>query len=270
MSHCAVNRQILFGGDPHGRFTHLVCAAERLQPQAVVLLGDMEFKRAAHLELAPIRDRTFFIHGNHDTDSLESWTNLMDSELAVRCIHGRVTVLLDGTRLAGLGGVFREGIWTPPSPAAYSSYAAWLESLQAGWKKRDTMHGRARLRHQSSIFPDVYDRLAAESADVLVTHEAPFPHPYGWRAINELAEALGVSQIVHGHQHDNLNYGPHFARLGYQIFGVGLRGITGRDGQVILPGEMDDVRGGLRLLEPWPCNVPCAVGTAQIFNERQK
>jgi hypothetical protein len=31
---------------------------------------------------------------------------------------------------------------------------------------------------------------------------------------------------------------------------VGLRGITGRDGAVIRPGELDDARARVRLLQP--------------------
>ena len=43
-----------------------------------------------------------FIHGNHDTDSDSNWSNLWESRLAERNIHGRVVTLPDGTRLAGL------------------------------------------------------------------------------------------------------------------------------------------------------------------------
>jgi len=63
----------------------------------------------------------------------------MNSELADRCIDGRVVVLPDGTRLAGLGGVFREKVWAPPLLPAHASYDAWLESLQSGWQKRESM-----------------------------------------------------------------------------------------------------------------------------------
>jgi len=81
----------------------------------------------------------YFIHGNHDTDTEQAWANLMNSELADRCIDGRVVVLPDGTRLAGLGGVFREKVWAPPLLPAHASYDAWLESLQSGWQKRESM-----------------------------------------------------------------------------------------------------------------------------------
>jgi len=71
-----VNGQILFGGDPNGQFAHILTAAEQLQPQAGVLLGDMEFRRAAHIELEPIGDRPYFVHGSHDADGAEASDNL--------------------------------------------------------------------------------------------------------------------------------------------------------------------------------------------------
>jgi hypothetical protein len=48
--------------------------------------------------------------------------------------------------------------------------------------------------------------LRSGPADILLTHEAPAVHPHGWRAINELAEALGVQVVVHGHHHQNIDY----------------------------------------------------------------
>jgi predicted phosphodiesterase len=239
-------REILFCGDTHGRHAHVLEAAQRLRPIAVVLLGDMEFVQPAHLELAAIRDIVWWIHGNHDTDREVTWAHLMVEEFADRCIDGRVVTLPDGTRLAGLGGVFRAKIWAPPSPSVHASYDAWLASLQSGWPKRPTMHAGERLRHRSTIFEDGYDRLAAQGADILVTHEAPAPHRYGWPALNELARAMRVGQIFHGHQHDRPDYRAHWDRLGHEVHGVGLRGIAKRDGEVVVPGELDAARGPVR------------------------
>lgn len=233
---------ILFCGDTHSRHQHVLEAALRLKPMAVVLLGDMEFTQPAHIELAPIRDIVWFITGNHDTDRPESWANLMDSELAGRCIDGRVVTLPDGTRLAGLGGVWRQKIWAPPAEPEHESYEAWLNSLQSGWRKRETMYATERLKHRSTIFPQTYDRLIDQRADILVTHEAPSPHPYGWQAIDDLAQALGVQELYHGHQHDRPDYSAHWERLGFRCHGVGLRGITGRGGQIVRAGEVDDAR----------------------------
>lgn len=234
-----MNNEILFCGDTHGSHGHIIDAALKLKPMAVVLLGDMESPRPLHIELEPIRDIVWWITGNHDTDKPESWSHLVDSELADRCIDGRVVTLPDGTRLAGLGGVFRGKIWNPPHDPVHQSYDAWLDSLQPGWRKRPSMFASERLRHRSTIFPQPYRRLASERADILVTHEAPSTHPYGWEAIDELGQALGVKTALHGHQHDSPDYRAQWVALGFEAYGVGLRGITGRNGGVIVPGESD-------------------------------
>lgn len=108
-----MNREILFCGDTHGRLAHVVEAALDLAPLAVVLLGDIESPRPLHVELEAIRDIVYWLHGNHDTDRQSSWSQHVDSELADRQLDGRVVTLADGTRLAGVGGVFRQEIWYP-------------------------------------------------------------------------------------------------------------------------------------------------------------
>ena len=239
-----MKREILFCGDPHGRLARVVEAALDLAPLAVVLLGDIESPRPLHVELEPIRDIVYWLHGNHDTDRQSSWSHLVDSELADRQLDGRVVTLVDGTRLAGLGGVFRQEIWYPPAAPRFDSCDAWLASLQAGWRKRDGMHQAQRLKHRSSIFPATYFNLARQRADILVTHEAGGSHPYGFDVIDELAASMGVRESFHGHQHDRLDYSARWADLGFRAFGVGLRGISGRDGQAIRAGELDEQRAG--------------------------
>jgi hypothetical protein len=104
---------VLYCGDPHGEFGHIIRAVEELCASAVVLLGDLEPARPLHEELDSIASKVWFIHGNHDTDSDSNGSNVWESQLADRNIHGRVVTLPDGTRLAGLGGVFRESVWYP-------------------------------------------------------------------------------------------------------------------------------------------------------------
>ena len=257
-------REILFCGDLHGQFRQVLATAARLRPMAVVLLGDIEATHPLHVALAPIRDILWWIGGNHDTDRPESWSNLVDSALNERRLDGRVVTLPDGTRLAGLGGVFRDQIWRPPGTALHQSYGQWLASLQAGEDmlamralrdkqdqlaptmatQRLTQRLTQHLTHRSSVFPDDYLRLAAQQADILVTHEAGASHPHGFDAIDELASAMGVGTAFHGHQHDRLDYSARWPQLGFRAFGVGLRGITGRDGEVIVPGELDQARAG--------------------------
>lgn len=65
---------ILYCGDPHGEFRHIIDAAGLTMASAVVLLGDLEPQEPLHLALAPLVERAvpvYFIHGNHDADSDE-------------------------------------------------------------------------------------------------------------------------------------------------------------------------------------------------------
>jgi predicted phosphodiesterase len=95
---------ILYCGDPHGQFRHIIVAAGTTKASAVVLLGDLQPQEPLHLALAPLVKRDvpiYFIHGNHDSDTDEDWVRVWDSELADRNVHGRVVQLPNGQRLAG-------------------------------------------------------------------------------------------------------------------------------------------------------------------------
>lgn len=232
---------ILFCGDLHGQFGHVIEAVLVRQPAAVILLGDLQAQNPLEVELAPILGHTeiWFIHGNHDTDSDADHDNLFDSALADRNLHGRV-VEIAGVRIAGLGGVFRGQVWSPPAPWAFETPKQYLASTGKSNRWRD---GLPR-KHRSSIFPGDYQRLAGQRADVLVSHEAPSSHPHGFAALDELARSLRVARSFHGHHHDRLDYSAESTRLGFSAFGVGLRGITDQDGLVIRTGELDDARQG--------------------------
>lgn len=216
--------KLLFFGDPHGDLEPVIAAVERFRPEAIVLLGDIQARQPLHVELGPILGLTevWFIHGNHDTDSDADYDNLWGSELADRNLHGRI-VEIAGYRIAGLGGVFRGKIWDPRRPleeAAFVSTGALGRSMRPEARWRD---GISR-RHWSSIFPADYQQLLRSgSADILVTHEAPAAHAHGWRAIDELAEMLGVQLVVHGHHHRNIDYvgeGRQSGAAPFRTFGV--------------------------------------------------
>lgn len=229
---------ILFCGDPHGRFDHIVRAAQEMKASAVILLGDLQPRRALHLELGPIAGKTWFIHGNHDTDSEEGFRNVWDSEMAGRNLHGRVVTFPDGTKVAGLGGVFRGRVWMPPEEPSFESMREHGERTP----KYDRWRGGPSLRHWSSIYPQTVDELAALEADVLVTHEAPSCHPNGFEVVDDLARAMRVRAVFHGHHHDRLDYSASSERLGFRAHGVGLRGVTKLDGELVVMGELDLVR----------------------------
>lgn len=215
---------LMFFGDPHGDFAPVIAAVERFRPEAIVLLGDIQALQPLHVELAPILDKTevWFIHGNHDTDSDADHDNLWGSELAHRNLHGRV-VEIAGYQVAGLGGIFRDKIWDAARPieeAAFASADTLCRFMRPEVRWRD---GIAR-RHRSSIFPGDYLQLfLGPPADILVTHEAPAAHLYGWLAIDELAEALGVQVVIHGHHHRDIDYvgeGLLSAAAPFRAFGV--------------------------------------------------
>lgn len=228
--------RILFCGDTHGRFEHVVDAVLKQRPAAVVFLGDIEPRRPLQDELKGIMNlvEVWWIHGNHDTDSDANYDNLFGSKLADHNLHGRV-VEIDGIRVAGLGGIFRRQVWAPPGPIFYEDPT----DFTARCGKGNLWRGGLPRKHRSSIFPCDYARLASEHADILVTHEAPSCHPNGFSQIDELARKLSVRTAFHGHHHDRLDYRGHSERLGFDAFGVGLRGITDENGFVLCPGDSD-------------------------------
>lgn len=252
---------ILFFGDLHGKFVHVEHAVEVHRPAAIILLGDIEASLPLHVQLSKVLGKTevWYIHGNHDTDSAEQIANLDDSELRDRNLHGKV-MEIDGMRVAGLGGVFREEVWWPdpidnsPNFESYDDYMARSETgrilalvANMGQPNADMQSKLAKargkqLKHRSTIFAHEYDALAAVEADVLVTHEAPSAHPHGFMAIDELARSMGVQSSFHGHQHDNLDYSAKWDAMGFKAFGVGLRGIADMNGCIIKSGELDSHR----------------------------
>lgn len=243
--------KLMFFGDPHGDLDPVIAAVERFQPEAIVLLGDIQARQPLHVELRPILELTevWFIHGNHDTDSDADYDNLWGSELATRNLHGRIVEIV-GYKVAGLGGIFRSKIWDPERPieeAAFVSADALRRSMRCEERWRD---GIAR-RHRSTIFPDDYRQLLrSPPADILVTHEAPAAHPHGWRAIDELAETLGVQLVVHGHHHQNIDYhaeGMQTAAAPFRAFGVDMgshlawpRDLQEETGSEVLPQDLLD------------------------------
>ena len=229
-------KMILFLGDTHGRFAHVLEVVQQAQPAAIVFLGDLQAQRPLHEELAAIVDSTaiWFIHGNHDTDSNADYDHLFGSALAERNLHGRV-VEIDGQRIAGLGGVFRGQVWMPPGPWAYESPSDFAEHCGKG----NLWRGGVPRRHRSSIFPSDFQAFAGLRADILVSHEAPSAHPNGFSAIDELARSLRVRKAFHGHHHDRLDYSAHAERLGFAAHGVGFCGVSDVDGRVLRAGDFD-------------------------------
>ena len=229
-------------GDNHSNFRFVIDIVRKDRPDAIIFLGDLECSRPLHEEIAEIRDLTevYWIPGNHDSDSAETYRNLFESQLADRNLHGRV-VEIGGIRVAGLGGVFRSKIWYPPADPVYACYEDFLQ--REGINGALPVYRNSRLlKHQSSIFHADFLRLYGQTSDILVTHEAPSCHPHGFRELDALAQSLHVKFAFHGHHHDSLNYRAYDKRLGFQAFGVGFCGITDMFGGRILAGDFDEAR----------------------------
>ena len=223
--------KILFFGDPHGDFVPVIRAVESLEPQAIVLLGDIQAQTPLHDALASIRAMTdiWFIHGNHDTDSDSDHDHLWGSDLADRNLHGRVAEVA-GYRVAGLGGVFRGKIWDatlPMEEAAFDSPRNMLQHVNRAGRpgQGDLWRGGISRKHRSSIFPSDYRELMSQRADILVTHEATCAHPCGFQVLDELALNLGACLLVHGHHHKSVDYrldGSMHADSLFRAFGVDM------------------------------------------------
>lgn len=226
---------ILFVGDPHGRFEHVLEIVLARRPDAVVFLGDLQAPRPLEQELAAILGLTeiWYIPGNHDTDRDTDHDHLFGSALADRNLHGRV-VTVAGVRIAGLGGVFRGKVWMPPDAPRFADVAGFIASTP----RQERWRGGLPRKHRSTIFPDHVAALADQRADVLVTHEAPSCHSHGFALIDDLARSLGVRLAVHGHHHRDIAY-PSDPQLGFRAMSVGLAGITALDGSIVCPGMYD-------------------------------
>ena len=264
---------ILMFGDVHGNFEHVTHLVKNIRPVAIILLGDIEAQQPLELELECILNMTeiYFIHGNHDTDSKENYSNLFLSALADRNLHGSV-VEIDGLKVAGLGGVFREHSWYPrqdmKDAPLYKNYDSLIraqskkrvirtiesdkDSVALGVTYKRTSYNLTpqnsamkapsgnELRHKSTIFYDDWKRLSSQRADILVTHEAPSCHPGGFVGVDELAKSMHVKSSFHGHKHDRLDYSDKYTTLGFKAYGVGFCGVSDQDGNLVAKGDFDD------------------------------
>ncbi|MDB5824570.1 MAG: metallophosphoesterase [Herminiimonas sp.] len=235
--------KIAFCGDPHGQFKQIHRHFAGVRPDLIVLLGDLQPERMLSEELRDMIGagaRIRFIVGNHDSDSEDDWDRVSDPAAAHLDLGWRAEEI-DGIRIAGLPGVFREKAWDPtqppPSRSSYSHYMKELERKRP-YGERGKSDGKMLsqvLRHKTTIFYDDYLRLATLSADILVCHEAPSAHEYGYAAVDDLARAMGAKLLVHGHHHEEILYAPDACeRMGFRAIGVGLRGIVTFDTEELL------------------------------------
>lgn len=190
---------ILFAGDPHGNFNPLIAAVHKHKPEAVVLLGDYDLETPLENYLQEIIDLTeiWWIAGNHDFESPDKYKNLFHSALAEQSLHLKVAEIA-GLRIAGLGGIFLGRVWYPPQPPKWRDKQHYLTHQKANARNADIS-----LKYKSAIWHDEFEALKALKADILVSHEAPGSHRHGFPVIGDLAVAMGVKNIFHGHLHEN-------------------------------------------------------------------
>lgn len=204
-------RKVLFAGDPHGNFDPVISAVKNQKPEAIILLGDYDLKKPLQDYLQAIIGQTkiWWIPGNHDFEPPSHHHNLFASTLSAQNLHLNV-VEIAGLRIAGLGGIFLGRVWYPPRQPKWKSKQHFLKSSS-------TEEPVLTLKYQSAIWHDEWSKMKNLKADILVTHEAPRSHRHGFIAIDQLAEAMGVKQIFHGHLHEH-----YYAtiRKGIKVIGV--------------------------------------------------
>ncbi|RKZ95625.1 MAG: metallophosphoesterase [Gammaproteobacteria bacterium] len=218
--------KILIYGDPHGNFEPLFEAVETASPTAVIILGDFGLQAPLEQVLAPILNKTdiWFIHGNHDTDRDNDYHFLFNSQLADRNIGGKV-ITINGARIAGLGGVFREKIWHPnfnDGKPTWRSRSEYMHAQPKSMQRQAEKYAGLHRQHHSSIWHEDYVKLASQHADILISHEAPSCFKHGFEEIEELALSMGVMSIYHGHHHQSYNEIMELGKYDILVNGVGL------------------------------------------------
>jgi predicted phosphodiesterase len=236
---------IVFIGDIHQMWDRIERGLSRLRvlPTAAVILGDVQCDKPLDVLAAPLLSRGIAVHwifGNHDNDGGPGMWHFLtspehNSVTAARSLHAAVTVV-EGVRIAGLGGTFRPRIWGPPTPPRLHGRAALPEDVRQmgrGWRP-EHIEALVHSLGTTAIWPEDYDHLAAQQADILVTHEAPSSHPAGNAALDALARAMGARLIVHGHHH--VNYLA-TAEDGLQALGVAAAWGATETGDALWEGE---------------------------------
>lgn len=229
--------RILFCGDTHGALDHVITLARRYPDHAVVHLGDLSPVGGPLDAVLPadVAERFWFVPGNHDYDQDQYFDQVLASGLSDHNLDGRVHALGDA-RVAGVGGIFLGRIWYPRG-GRQPVYRTRAEAL-ARCGRGDRWRGGLPRKLRSAIFPETLDALRRQRADILVAHEAPSCHPYGFDALDDLARAMGAQLIAHGHHHVHYTGSVDGGQIG--VIGVGYRGIRAGDGTVLFSFDRDD------------------------------
>lgn len=103
------------------------------------------------------------------------------------------------------------------------------------WLPPDDDRRRRSTTLWTAIYPAEYEALRAQTADVLITYDAPSERSSGFQAIDDLARALGVVRAFHGRHHDSpsVEYREAWEQLGFQPFAVPSSGVRNELGELI-------------------------------------
>jgi predicted phosphodiesterase len=222
--------RILFAGDPHGNFKPIVKAVIRYQPEAVIMLGDYDLEKPLDHYLQEIISLTqiWWIAGNHDFLTASHYNNLFKSALADHHLHLQVKEIA-GLRIAGLSGIFLGRVWYPPKPPIWQNKQHFFETCKKRFRDE-----RLSLKLECAIWHNEFEALKALKADVLVCHEAPNSHRFGFSAIGELAAAMEVKYVFHGHLHENYAA---TLKSNITVIGVADQAVTDLAGIVLIDGS---------------------------------
>lgn len=220
---------ILFAGDPHGQFNQIRDAANIYKPKAIIILGDLALKIPLQdqLEGVPKETRMLWIPGNHDFGSVQEYECLFNASLADNNLHLNV-IEVDGVKIAGLGGVFMGKVWRPDLTPRWKDKAEWRINQPSNIKKMP-------LKIEHAIWHDeVEQMMSSVKADILVTHEAPSCHKFGFRVIDKIASRIGAKHIIHGHHHRYYQDSVTYNKEKVKVTGVGLRAINDLNGKQLI------------------------------------
>lgn len=217
-------RPILFAGDPHGNFSPILRACLERPAGALVIVGDCDCAQPLPRIMAPALDAGWSVHwilGNHDTDTEHGFDHLVthhpQGDLGLRVTE------IEGLRIAGLPGVFKPRVWYPRADQPHEPIEPprfpTRQDFMAALRPDQLWRGGMPLWHRDTIFPEDLDRLSGERFDILVAHEAPTSHPYGFAVLDDLARQAGAWLVVHGHHHDSYD---RVMPNGIRVIGLGL------------------------------------------------
>ncbi|MDP2201759.1 MAG: metallophosphoesterase family protein [Methylicorpusculum sp.] len=130
---------------------------------------------------------------------------------------------IGGLRIAGLGSIFMQRVWKPDEQPKWKTKKEWLAS-QPRVKK-------IPLHMDNAIWHHEFEAMKKIRADILVTHEAPSCYKFGFKAIDVLAESLGVKHVFHGHHH--VYYRDQLPN-GIDVTGVAIGGVTNLAGEQLM------------------------------------